>query len=79
MVAGLTAAAGAAAAGSPSASDSGEAHRIHIVSSGDTLWAIAVRVAGPNSDPRPLVDAIAERNDVDGPIFPGQALVIPAG
>ena len=79
MVAGLTMAAGAAAAGSPAAPDRGGPDRIHIVRPGDTLWWIAVRVTGPEGDPRPLVDAIVERNDVAGPILPGQSLVIPSG
>lgn len=54
------------------------AHRV-VVRPGDTLWAIAERVA-PGEDPRPLVDAMAASNDVDpGALVPGQTLVVPAG
>jgi nucleoid-associated protein YgaU len=48
------------------------------VATGDTLWAIAERVA-PGQDPRPLVDAISAANHLDGgtAIVPGQVLVVP--
>lgn len=50
---------------------------VYVVRSGDTVWSIAERVAG-GGDPRPVVDAIAARNDVDaGAVVPGQSLVIP--
>jgi nucleoid-associated protein YgaU len=50
-----------------------------VVQPGDTLWAIARRVA-PGEDPRPLVDAIASANGVDaGAIVPGQTLLVPLG
>jgi nucleoid-associated protein YgaU len=53
------------------------AARSYVVRGGDTLWAIAERVA-PGSDPRGVVDAIAEANAVDaGALVPGQTLVIP--
>lgn len=49
----------------------------YVVRSGDTLWSIAVGLA-PESDPRPVVDAIAEANHVDpGALVPGQTLTIP--
>ena len=49
----------------------------YVVRPGDTLWAIATRVA-PERDPRPLVDAIAAANDVHGAtLVPGQVLSIP--
>jgi nucleoid-associated protein YgaU len=49
----------------------------YVVRGGDTLWAIAERVA-PSTDPRRVVDAIAEANAVDaGMLVPGQTLVIP--
>jgi len=49
----------------------------YVVRPGDTLWSIARRLA-PSEDPRPLVDAIAAANHVDGGwIVPGQALVVP--
>jgi nucleoid-associated protein YgaU len=52
-------------------------HR-YVVKAGDTLWSIAERRTG-GEDPRPLVDAIAEANDVDAAgIVPGQTLVVPA-
>ncbi len=51
-------------------------HRV-TVRSGDTLWAIAQRVA-PGEDPRSVVDALVEANDVDpGALVPGQTLIIP--
>jgi nucleoid-associated protein YgaU len=50
----------------------------YVVRSGDTLWSIAGHVA-PNGDPRPVVDALVEANDVDpGALVPGQTLVVPA-
>jgi nucleoid-associated protein YgaU len=54
------------------------AARTYTVHPGDTLWFIAVRVAGPDADPRPVVDAIASANHVTGTIVPGQTLQIPA-
>jgi nucleoid-associated protein YgaU len=64
----------AASAGSPARR---EAAKIYVVQRGDTLWGIAVRLAGPTSDPRPLVDAIASLNRSDGTVVPGQTLQIP--
>lgn len=50
----------------------------YVVRRGDTLWSIAVSRA-PGSDPRPVVQAIADANRVDaGSLVPGQVLVIPA-
>ena len=50
----------------------------YLVLPGDTLWAIAGRLA-PGEDPRPLVDAIAEANGLGvGGLEPGTTLVIPA-
>jgi hypothetical protein len=34
--------------------------RVHVVAPGDTLWSIAARL-DPGGDPRPLVDALADR------------------
>jgi LysM repeat protein len=52
--------------------------RTYVVTSGDTVWAIASRVA-EGRDPREVVDAIMERNGLrDGTIVPGQALAIPS-
>ena len=45
--------------------------------SGDTLWSIAVRLGGPDADPRPLVEAIAAANHTDGMLVPGQTLRLP--
>ena len=51
----------------------------YVVRQGDTLWSIARRVA-PGGDPRPLVDALAEANDIDaGGLVPGQSLLVPVG
>ncbi len=50
---------------------------MYVVRPGDTVWSIAVGVAG-GADPRDVVDAIAVRNGIDaGDVVPGQALVIP--
>jgi LysM domain len=51
--------------------------RVYVVHQGDTIWSIATGVVGRGADPRPLVDAIAERNHVTGAIVPGQRLVVP--
>jgi Tfp pilus assembly protein FimV len=51
--------------------------RSYVVRSGDTLWAIAGRVA-PGSDPRVVVQQILDANPVDpGSLTPGQVLVVP--
>jgi nucleoid-associated protein YgaU len=51
----------------------------YVVRQGDSLWGIAATLSA-GEDPRPLVDAIAEANDVDpGALTPGQTLAIPAG
>jgi Tfp pilus assembly protein FimV len=49
---------------------------IYVVEQGDTLWAIARRVA-PGQDPRPVVDALIEVNDLHGGLQAGQELSIP--
>ena len=43
-----------------------------VVQPGDTLWAIARRVA-PGEDPRPVVDELAAAHG-PGPLVPGQTL-----
>ena len=54
-----------------------EVHNRHVrVRPGDTLWAIAVRVA-PNEDPRPLVDELMAARD-GAPLEPGEVIVVPA-
>src|SRR5262245_2753005 len=46
--------------------------RTYVVRPGDTLWDIAVRVAGPRADPRPVVDSLIAANHlVDGDVAPG--------
>ncbi len=48
----------------------------YVVREGDTLWAIARRLA-PTSDPRPIVDALATANGIEaGELVPGQTLVV---
>jgi Tfp pilus assembly protein FimV len=55
------------------------ARRTYVVRPGDTLWAVARRVA-PAVDPRATVLAIERANGVDGSTLrPGDVLRIPAG
>ncbi len=52
--------------------------RTYVVRQGDTLWAIASRIA-PAGDPRPVIQAIQDANGVDaGSLVPGSVLRIPA-
>ena len=48
----------------------------YVVEPGDTLWSIARRVA-PGRDPRPVVDAMVEANDLRGGLQAGQELSVP--
>jgi hypothetical protein len=48
----------------------------YVVEAGDTPWSIAQRVA-PGHDPRPVVDALIEANDLRGGLQTGQELSIP--
>jgi hypothetical protein len=48
------------------------ASRIYVVEAGDTLWSIAEELA-PGSDPRPIVDRLAERAGGSS-LRPGQRL-----
>jgi len=48
----------------------------YVVEPGDTLWSIARRVA-PGRDPRPVVDALVEANDLHGGLQAGQELSVP--
>jgi Tfp pilus assembly protein FimV len=53
------------------------APRVHyVVEPGDTLWSIARRVA-PGRDPRPVVDALVEANDLHDGLQAGQELSVP--
>jgi len=55
------------------------AERVYVVHPGDTLWGIAARIAGPEGDPRPVVDALVSRNHIVGAaILPGERLRLPA-
>jgi LysM repeat protein len=48
----------------------------HVVQPGETLWELADD-AGPERDPREVVDRIIRTNDLDGGrILPGQTLVL---
>jgi nucleoid-associated protein YgaU len=52
--------------------------RVYVVRPGDTLWAIASRVAGRGADPRPVVDALIDANHLtDASLAPGTALRLP--
>lgn len=52
----------------------------HVVTAGDTLWAIAAIHTGPQNDIRNTIAAITELNGLDGAtIHPGQVLRIPKG
>jgi nucleoid-associated protein YgaU len=76
IVAGLAGTA-ASASGSPQGEEQLVARHHYVVKAGDTLWAIAVHEAR-GDDPRPLVDAIADANDLgSASIVPGQTLVVP--
>ncbi|MFO7590911.1 MAG: LysM peptidoglycan-binding domain-containing protein [Acidimicrobiia bacterium] len=46
-----------------------------VVRPGDTLWAIAVRLA-PDEDPRSLVDELMAARD-GAPLEPGEVIVVP--
>lgn len=49
-----------------------------VVAAGDTLWAIAVDHSGPGEDPRRVVAAIRQANDLRSTtIHPGDHLTIP--
>ncbi|HYT80159.1 MAG TPA: LysM peptidoglycan-binding domain-containing protein [Actinomycetota bacterium] len=51
----------------------------YVVRSGDTIWSIARKEAGPREDPRPLVDRLIRVNHLRGAlIWPGQELVVPS-
>lgn len=57
-----------------------QAVRRHVVAEGETLWGIARGLVGPEGDPRPVIDAIRDANDLGmGVLVEGQPLVLPAG
>ena len=67
----------ASASGSPQGEQQLVASHRYIVKAGDTLWAIAEHQAR-GDDPRPLVDAIADANELSSAnIVPGQTLIVP--
>ena len=52
--------------------------RTYVIRPGDTLWSIARRTS-PSTDPRLVVGAIRDANDLDpAALVPGQPLVIPS-
>jgi LysM repeat protein len=52
----------------------------HVVSAGDTLWAIAIQNSSPGIDTRTAVTEIQELNGLsNGLIHPGQVLLVPRG
>ena len=65
-----TAASGAAA--TPAAA------RIVVVRPGDTVWAIARRLVGPQADPRFMVEGLIQRNGLrDAVVRAGERLAVP--
>ena len=53
--------------------------RSYVVQRGDTVWAIAERLAGPTGDPRPVVDRIEALNHLRGSALgTGQRILLPA-
>jgi len=72
----------AAQAGGSSAQDrrapKDAAVRTYVVHPGDTLWAIAARLVGPEGDPRPVMDDLVRANGIDGTLAVGTRLTLPA-
>ncbi len=71
----------AAQAGGPGEQDrhgSRPTVRTYVVHSGETLWAIASRLAGPQADPRPVLDELVRVNHLDGTLAAGMRLTLPA-
>ena len=76
MLAGSAARAGDA--GQPAAHKPRPAARTYVVRPGDTLWAVAARLAGPAGDPRPVMDDLARVNHLVGALSVGTRLILPA-
>jgi nucleoid-associated protein YgaU len=78
-VAGGVARAGNVDSGGPFPGAESVSVRSYVVRPGDTVWAIARRVAGPQADPRPVVDRILRSNRLDpGSLQVGQTILIPS-
>ena len=50
----------------------------YVVRPGDTLWSIAARLAGPDADPRPVLDSLESANHLTGTLAVGTRLVLPS-
>jgi LysM domain len=51
----------------------------YVVKTGDTLWEIARRLAGPYEDVRPVVDSLRQENGLGtAPLLAGDVLVLPS-
>lgn len=74
----VVALAGAASVSAVTSAPEGPATATVVVAPGQTLWEVAEEVA-PDEDPRDVIAAIAELNDLPGSIVaPGQSLIVPA-
>jgi hypothetical protein len=55
------------------------ATEVRVVAPGDTLWALAREVVGPEGDPRPVVEQLRELNGLGSePLTVGLELRVPA-
>jgi hypothetical protein len=54
-------------------------NHVAVVRQGDTLWAIAQRLVGPDGDPRPIVQQLIDVNGLSGGLIrPGDRLQLPS-